>query len=299
MDFAARLTLYQQRIESRLSQQLNQLPFADTVLAQAMQYGVLQGGKRLRPFLVYATGEMLGVPLPVLDVPAVAIELIHAYSLIHDDLPAMDNDALRRGKPTCHIKFGEAIAILAGDALQSLAFENLCRAEMPNVSPSQRLNMLAELAKSSGIKGMCVGQALDIAAEGRAIQLTEMENIHRHKTGILIRAAMRLAFFAANYQERTLQPILDDYADAIGLAFQVQDDILDVVGDSRVTGKQQGADIALQKSTYPSLLGLTAAQDKAKALHQQATVALLKLTERGLDTTSLQLLSSYIIERNK
>lgn len=299
MDFATSLTCYQQRIESQLAQQLQQLPFSDIALVQAMQYAVLQGGKRLRPFLVYATGAMLGVPLSVLDVPAVAIEFIHAYSLIHDDLPAMDNDALRRGKPTCHVVYGEAIAILAGDALQSLAFEKLSSAEMPGIASRQRLKMLAELAKSSGIAGMCAGQALDLAAEGRAIQLAELENIHRHKTGALIGAAIRLAVLLADAERQALQPILDEYADAIGLAFQVQDDILDIVGDSLITGKKQGADIALQKSTYPSLLGLSAAQDKAKALHRQATAALDRLAEVGLDTRVLQSLSSYIIERNK
>jgi farnesyl diphosphate synthase len=299
MDFATSLAFYQQRVESQLAQQLQQVPFPDNALTQAMHYGVLQGGKRLRPFLVYATGAMLGVPLTLLDVPAVAIEFIHAYSLIHDDLPAMDNDALRRGKPTCHIVYGEAIAILAGDALQSLAFETLSSAEMPDISSRQRLKMLAELAKASGIAGMCAGQALDLAAEGRAIPLAEMENIHRHKTGALIRAAVRLAVLLANAEGQALQPILDEYADAIGLAFQVQDDILDIVGDSLITGKTQGADIALQKSTYPSLLGLRAAQDKAKALHQQATTALDSLAELGLDTRVLQSLSSYIIERNK
>ena len=299
MDFATSLAFYQQRVESQLAQQLQQVPVPDNALTQAMHYGVLHGGKRLRPFLVYATGAMLGVPLTLLDVPAVAIEFIHAYSLIHDDLPAMDNDALRRGKPTCHIVYGEAIAILAGDALQSLAFETLSSAEMPDISSRQRLKMLAELAKASGIAGMCAGQALDLAAEGRAIPLAEMENIHRHKTGALIRAAVRLAVLLANAEGQALQPILDEYADAIGLAFQVQDDILDIVGDSLITGKTQGADIALQKSTYPSLLGLRAAQDKAKALHQQATTALDSLAELGLDTRVLQSLSSYIIERNK
>lgn len=299
MDFATCLASYQQRIESKLSQQLHQLPFADSRLTKAIQYSVLQGGKRLRPFLVYATGEMLGVPLAVLDAPAVAVEFIHAYSLIHDDLPAMDNDVLRRGNPTCHVVFGESIAILAGDALQTLAFDHLISVEIPGITHYQRLKMLAELAKSSGVAGMCAGQALDLAAEGRAIQLTEMENIHRHKTGALIRAAVRLAVISANAEEQVLQTILDNYADTIGLAFQVQDDILDVVGDSRITGKKQGADIALQKSTYPSILGLTAAQDKAQALHQEATKALLRLAEYDLDTRALQLLSSYIIERNK
>jgi len=264
-----------------------------------MRYGALLGGKRLRPFLVYATGEMFNADPASLDAPAAAVECIHAYSLIHDDLPAMDDDALRRGQPTCHIKYGEDTAILAGDALQTLAFSILADEPMPGVSDASRIAMIAELARASGVAGMCGGQALDLAAEGQRVGLEQLEQIHRHKTGALIRAAVRLGALAAGERGRDALPALDIYADAIGLAFQVQDDILDVVGDSAITGKKQGADQDLDKSTYPSLLGLDNARAKARELHQQALSALDILAAQSLDTTALQALASFVIERDK
>ncbi|ADO08573.1 geranyltranstransferase [Pantoea vagans C9-1] len=264
-----------------------------------MHYGALLGGKRLRPFLVYATGEMLHANPASLDVPAAAVECIHAYSLIHDDLPAMDNDALRRGQPTCHIKYGEDTAILAGDALQTLAFSILADEAMPGVSAEYRLMMLSELAKASGVAGMCGGQALDLAAEGKSIDLDQLEQIHRHKTGALIRSAVRLGALTAGDAGREALPLLDRYAEAIGLAFQVQDDILDVIGDTAVIGKRQGADQDLGKSTYPSLLGLESARAKARDLYQEALDALELLAAHSYNTTALQALASFIIERDK
>lgn len=261
-DFSAQLHARHQRANRVLSQFISALPFQSSPLVNAMGYGSLLGGKRLRPFLVYTTGELFGMPLESLDAPAAAVECIHAYSLIHDDLPAMDNDDLRRGQPTCHIKFGEASAILAGDALQTLAFSILSDAPMPLVTERSRLAMLSELAQASGVAGMCGGQALDLAAEGHQVDLAALEQIHRHKTGALIRAAIRLGALAAGEPGRAGLPYLDRYADAIGLAFQVQDDILDVVGDSATTGKRQGADQQLGKSTYPGLLGLERAREK-------------------------------------
>lgn len=183
---------------------------------------------------------MLGLSTETLDAPAAAIECIHAYSLIHDDLPAMDDDDLRRGQPTCHIKFGEAHAILAGDALQTLAFSILCDANMADVTTADRVAMLSELAQASGAMGMCAGQALDLEAEKRKVNLTELERIHRHKTGMLIRASVRLSALAAGARAASALPLLDRYASAIGLAFQVQDDILDVIGATEKTGKRQG-----------------------------------------------------------
>ncbi|MDU7867139.1 MAG: (2E,6E)-farnesyl diphosphate synthase, partial [Pantoea sp.] len=270
MDFAQMLNGYHQQVNAALTRFIEPLPFQSSPLVNAMHYGALLGGKRLRPFLVYATGEMLHADPASLDAPAAAVECIHAYSLIHDDLPAMDDDALRRGQPTCHIKYGEDTAILAGDALQTLAFSILTDEPMPGVNAEYRLMMLSELARASGVAGMCGGQALDLAAEGQSVDLVQLEQIHRHKTGALIRAAVRLGALAAGEAGRAALPALDRYADAIGLAFQVQDDILDVVGDTAVIGKRQGADQHLGKSTYPSLLGLEQARAKARDLYQEA-----------------------------
>jgi farnesyl diphosphate synthase len=290
---------YHQQVNAALTRFIEPLPFQSSPLVNAMHYGALLGGKRLRPFLVYATGEMLHADPASLDAPAAAVECIHAYSLIHDDLPAMDDDALRRGQPTCHIKYGEDTAILAGDALQTLAFSILTDEPMPGVNAEYRLMMLSELARASGVAGMCGGQALDLAAEGQSVDLVQLEQIHRHKTGALIRAAVRLGALAAGEAGRAALPALDRYADAIGLAFQVQDDILDVVGDTAVIGKRQGADQHLGKSTYPSLLGLEQARAKARDLYQEALDALEILAAQSYNTTALQALASFIIERDK
>lgn len=197
MDFANQLQSCVGRANDALRRFIEPQPFQNTPLVGAMHYGALLGGKRLRPFLVYATGEMFGISTDTLDAPAAAVECIHAYSLIHDDLPAMDDDDLRRGQPTCHIKFGEANAILAGDALQTLAFTILSDAPMAQVADRDRLAMISELAMASGIAGMCGGQALDLDAEGRQVTLEQLERIHRHKTGALIRAAVRLGALSA------------------------------------------------------------------------------------------------------
>ena len=299
MDFVRLLDAYQQQVNAALTRFIAPLPFQSSPLVNAMHYGALLGGKRLRPFLVYATGEMLRADPASLDAPAAAVECIHAYSLIHDDLPAMDDDALRRGQPTCHIKYGEDTAILAGDALQTLAFSILTDAAMPGVSAEYRLRMISELANASGVAGMCGGQALDLAAEGKSVDLDQLEQIHRHKTGALIRSAVRLGAFTAGDAGREALPLLDRYAEAIGLAFQVQDDILDVVGDTAVIGKRQGSDQQLGKSTYPSLLGLENARAKARDLYQEALDALELLAAHSYNTTALQALASFIIERDK
>ncbi|ETS33090.1 (2E,6E)-farnesyl diphosphate synthase [Photorhabdus temperata] len=298
IQFKEQLKTCQQRINNVLTSTLSSLAFSDRPLVQAMQHGALLGGKRLRPFLVYATGDMFGLSANNLDAPAAAVECIHAFSLIHDDLPAMDNDDLRRGQPTCHIKFGEAHAILAGDALQSLAFEILSKREMPDVTTADRLEMLSELATASGIAGMCGGQALDLEAEGKQIDLHALEQIHRHKTGALIRCAVRMGAYGAGQSGHNALPELDQYAQAIGLAFQVHDDILDVIGDTEMIGKRQGSDQQLRKSTYPALLGLEQAQKKTHQLYQEALEALNKLEEKSYNTTMLRALASFIIERN-
>jgi farnesyl diphosphate synthase len=242
---------------------------------------------------------MFGIAQETLDAPAAAVECIHAYSLIHDDLPAMDDDDLRRGQPTCHIKFGEASAILAGDALQTLAFSILSDAPMAGVAIADRLAMVKELATASGVAGMCGGQALDLEAEGKHVDLQSLERIHRHKTGALIRCAVRLGALSAGDAGRAALPLLDRYAESIGLAFQVQDDILDVIGDTATLGKRQGADQQLGKSTYPALLGLENAKTKAWDLYQDSLRALEGLASQSLDTTALEALASYIIQRDK
>lgn len=294
-------TIQQQQAYERVNQYLlnalDALPFSDLPLAAAMKHGALLGGKRLRPFLTYTVGSMLGVDSVNLDAPAAAVECIHAYSLIHDDLPAMDDDDLRRGQPTCHIKFGEGNAILAGDALQTLAFQLLSSAEMPDVTDKDRIAMLSELAYASGLAGMCGGQALDLEAEGKRVDLAALERIHQHKTGALIRAAIRMGAYAAGIKGHKALPALDKYAESIGLAFQVQDDILDVIGDSEVTGKRQGADAEHEKSTYPSLLGLEAAQEKAHELYYNALEALKAIEAEGYNTQTLVALANFIIER--
>ena len=299
MDFSQQLEACVTQANDALRRFIAPLPFQNTPLVEAMQYGALLGGKRLRPFLVYATGQMFGVSIATLDAPAAAVECIHAYSLMHDDLPAMDDDDLRRGQPTCHIKFGEASAILAGDALQTLAFSILSDAPMNEVSDRDRLAMLSELASASGAAGMCGGQALDLEAEGQQVNLEMLERIHRHKTGALIRAAVRLGALSAGEQGRQALPLLDKYAESIGLAFQVQDDILDVVGDTATLGKRQGADQQLGKSTYPALLGLEQARTKASDLIAEARQSLEQLAAQSLDTTALEALANYIILRDK
>ncbi|PIJ52243.1 (2E,6E)-farnesyl diphosphate synthase [Erwinia sp. OLTSP20] len=299
MEFTDLINAHQARINAVLNRYLSGLPLQSHPLVEAMKYGTLLGGKRLRPFLVYATGGMLNADEQSLDAPAAAVECIHAYSLIHDDLPAMDDDALRRGQPTCHIKYGEDTAILAGDALQTLAFSILADSPLPGVSSETRLAMLSELAQASGVAGMCGGQALDLAAEGAQISLDALEQIHRHKTGALIRAAVRLGALCAGERGKAALPALDRYASAIGLAFQVQDDILDVIGDSTVTGKRQGADQDLGKSTYPSLMGLDSARAKAWDLYQESLHALDTLAAQSLNTAPLRALASFIVERDK
>jgi farnesyl diphosphate synthase/geranylgeranyl diphosphate synthase type II len=267
-----------------------------TSLHKAMGYSLFNGGKRVRPILAYASGLAVSAAMhdeswARLDQIACALECVHAYSLVHDDLPAMDDDALRRGKPTCHIAFDEATAILAGDALQTLAFELLCEAnEFP---PQVKVALLSQLALAAGGRGMVLGQALDLAAVDHELTLAQLETMHRHKTGALIRASVTMGATACGATPAQLTA-LETYAAAVGLAFQVQDDILDVTADTATLGKQQGADIARNKPTYVSLLGLAVARQKALDLHQQALDALSDFDEKA---ELLRLLSAYIVER--
>ncbi|MBE2894135.1 (2E,6E)-farnesyl diphosphate synthase [Spirabiliibacterium falconis] len=295
-DFQADLQHFRTRVNDFLQQKLimdsNPAPLAD-----AMRYGVLLGGKRLRPFLTYCTGLMLQAPLTSLDYAAAAVEAVHSYSLIHDDLPAMDNDTLRRGQNTCHIEFSEATAILAGDALQSWAFELLCHT--PGVSAEQKVRLIQILAQSAGVQGMCLGQALDLFAEQQAVDLAFLERIHQNKTGAMIVCAVIMGFLCSpHFHNENIEQHLRRFATLIGLAFQVQDDILDITADSATLGKDAGSDLAHDKSTYPKLLGLEGAQNKAQALTTQAKQALHALQQIGLDTTALSALADFIIVRH-
>ena len=281
------------RAEHALERRLPTATGSPAILQQAMRYAVLGGGKRLRPLLVYATANALDHDAPGLDALACAVELIHAYSLVHDDLPAMDNDALRRGRPTCHVAFGEAMAILAGDALQALAFELLASDPSLAARPATLVNMLRVLGRACGAEGMAGGQALDLAAVGDNLALDALEHMHACKTGALIRAAVQLGALAADADAST-QEALDTYASALGLAFQVRDDILDVEGESGVLGKTVGKDAAAHKPTFPSIIGLPAARARLDELTGAALDAIAPFGERG---TLLRKLALYSAKR--
>lgn len=289
------LSFCQHRVEQALAQRLPGAHILPQKLHQAMRYCVLDGGKRMRPLLTYCTGKTLGLAPEALDGPACAVEFIHVYSLIHDDLPAMDDDDLRRGKPTCHIAFDEATAILTGDALQALAFEILARDPGIIASDANRLKMLAVLAKASGSQGMVGGQAIDLDSVGTQLSLPELENMHIHKTGALIRASVNLAALSKNDIDLAVATKLDQYAKCIGLSFQVKDDILDEESDTATLGKTQGKDRDNNKPTYPALLGMAGAKQKAHELHE---MALDNLRIFGDEADLLRDLSLYIIERD-
>lgn len=278
-------------LEPKLQKLIEDLPSHSSDLQAAMNYSLTSGGKRVRPFLVYATGQILNVDKRNLDICAIAIECIHAYSLVHDDLPAMDDDDLRRGSPTCHIAFDEATAILAGDALQTLAFDVL--ANYPAPAKSERLELIAILSRAAGYQGMCGGQAMDLAATNQTISQTHLKDIHQLKTGALIQACIQMVVSLANLPEQESAE-LSTYAGAIGLAFQVKDDILDVVSDTETLGKPQGSDAELNKSTYPELLGLDGAEKYLQQLHQQALQALAAIP---YNTELLEAFTDYVVHR--
>ena len=282
----------QQRIEAVLDNALAVSELGNSRLTQAMRYSCINGGKRLRPVLVYAVAETLNIPLQQVDDAACAVEMVHAYSLIHDDLPAMDDDALRRGRPTCHIQFDEATAILAGDALQSLAFSTLLQPTASHLT-ANRMQMARLLADAS--YRMVVGQAIDLESTNRSISLEQLTEMHLNKTGALIRASILMAAYSDGQIEPEIEKALDQFAYHIGLAFQIRDDILDVQGDTQLMGKQAGADLALAKSTYTSLLGLQPAIAASDERLQAALTALQPLAPKH---TRLTELARYIIERN-
>ena len=288
------MEISQARAESALDARLPAVTRMPERLHEAMRYSALGGGKRLRPLLTYATGFALGIPLDTLDGPASALEMIHVYSLIHDDLPAMDDDSLRRGKPTCHVAFDEATAILAGDGLQTLAFHVLAEDPTIKVPDSNRIAMIRCLADASGSYGMVGGQAIDLHSVGKKLDLPQLENMHIRKTGALIRASVRLAALAKDPIDHALEERLDHYAKCIGLSFQIKDDILDEESDTQTLGKTQGKDKDNDKPNYPALLGLAGAKEKALEMHE---AALESLNGFGKEADLLRELSRFIIER--
>jgi farnesyl diphosphate synthase len=259
-----------QRVEGALEGALSAADESPQSLHAAMRYAALGGGKRVRALLAYASGELAGADAGLVDHAAVAVELIHAYSLVHDDLPCMDDDVLRRGKPTCHVAYGEAVALLAGDALQTLAFEVLAKAPL-----SQAQAQIAMLAEAAGSQGMAGGQALDLAHAGDALSLNELERMHALKTGALIHAAVRLGAACGRTLDQAGDEALDRYAAAVGLGFQIVDDVLDVEGTAHSLGKTAGKDAMQGKATYVSLLGLDAAKKRVAELRDEAHTALL------------------------
>ncbi len=293
--FESLLKQYQHRVNQALD---HWLP-ADTVnpveLHKAMRYSVLAPGKRVRPVLVYATAAALGLDLLRVDGAAAAVEMIHAYSLIHDDLPAMDDDDLRRGRPTCHVAFDEATAILAGDALQALAFYVISHDQQMTENSVARLQMVEKLSLFSGSRGMAGGQAIDLAAVGMPLNIAELETMHIHKTGALIRTCIQFAALSAEDLSQEKFRALDSYAKCVGLSFQVQDDILDVTSDTETLGKPQGSDMQRNKPTFPSIIGLQASREKADELHQKAVHS---LSIFGEEADILRYISAWFVERS-
>ncbi|MBA6230656.1 MULTISPECIES: (2E,6E)-farnesyl diphosphate synthase [unclassified Colwellia] len=288
------LDFYQTRINQYLADKLAKYEINDKNLFLAMQYGLLIGGKRMRPYLSYITGEALGLKLSDVDGIAAALECIHAFSLIHDDLPSMDDDDLRRGQPTCHKAFNEATAILAGDSLQTLAFDILVNHEFSAQIEPKRLTLIRQLVNASGYQGMCGGQALDISATDKIITLAELEKLHSLKTGALLKASVTMVTEISQDISTDEKDQLAIYAEHVGLAYQVRDDIIDIISSEEELGKPAGSDVSANKSTYPALLGLAGAQQKADNLYQQALQALATLP---YNTNNLAEFATFIIKR--
>lgn len=292
--FENRIAHYTERAARKLDSVLPSAAEAPKLLHEAMRYAVFNGGKRVRPLLVYAAGECLEVAENILDAPAAAIELIHAFSLVHDDLPAMDDDDLRRGKPTVHRQFDEATAILAADALQPLAFGVL--ADTPDVSAGERSRLVKLVASACGSLGMTGGQSLDLSAEGRNLTAEQIEQMYAMKTGALIHASVVAPSLLVEGLADEKLAAIDAFGRTIGIAFQIKDDILDVEGETAVIGKQAGADQRLNKATYPSLMGVESARQRCDEL---LSSALERLDDFGEQAASLRWLAKYIVERGK
>ena len=296
LDFLEQVQVYQKSVETALDYWLPSVDSKPKKLHEAMRYSVLAEGKRIRPILLYATGQAFGVKLDNLNGQACAVEIIHAYSLIHDDLPSMDDDDLRRGRATCHKAFDEATAILAGDALQTLAFQILAVDPKIMTSSKQRLKMIATLSQASGSEGMAGGQAIDLESVGTKLNIEQLENMHSHKTGALIKASAEIGALSAENISAELFSSISNYAKYIGIAFQIKDDILDIESDTSTLGKPQGSDLALNKPTYPNLLGLEGAREMANKLHHKAIKCLDVFDEKA---KMLRQIADYIIKRTK
>ncbi len=292
--FRAQLEAWRERMERALALRLPGPEVEPARLHQAMRYSVLGGGKRVRPALLFATARTLGIAEEQVEAAACAIELVHVYSLVHDDLPAMDNDDLRRGRPTCHKAFDEATAILVGDGLQPLAFELLATDPALPADPAVRLRLIALLAQASGSLGMAGGQAIDLAVQGKRLDIAQVEDMHSRKTGALIRASVLMGAACRPKLPEALQSALAQFAAAVGLAFQIQDDLLDVIGDASTLGKATGADRERAKPTYPATIGLAASQERARELHVRALAALEPF---GPDAEPLRLLAAWLLSR--
>jgi len=290
--FAAWMGGIQARMEAALARFLPAAGIAPARLHEAMRYAVLEGGKRVRPLLTFAAGEAAGARPERLEVAAAAVELIHAYSLVHDDLPCMDDDVLRRGKPTVHVEYDEATALLVGDALQSLAFQLLAEHALAD-EPAAQLDMLRQLAAAAGSRGMAGGQQIDLESTGKPLSVPELEAMHIHKTGALIRAAVLLGAACGGAPE-ALRTRLDHYAKTVGLAFQVVDDVLDAEASSATLGKTAGKDARQGKPTYVSIMGLARARELARELRHNAHQALAPL---GAEARRLRELADFIVLR--
>ena len=294
MNLSTHIESCRRRIDALLDQWLPSEATEPTKLHRAMRYASLNAGKRLRPLIVYLVGDALGADKTDLDASALAVECIHVYSLIHDDLPAMDDDDLRRGKATTHIAFDEATAILAGDALQTIGFNILCHHPLSPDVESERIRLLTILTDASGSVGMGGGQMIDLIATDSKLSIEQLEAMHRMKTGALISACVKMAVATSQINEAEIIAAFDRFADRIGLAFQVKDDILDIEGETEVIGKPSGSDEELNKSTFPALMGLDAAKEYAQQLIDEA---LLSLERIPYNTEALEALAKYMIER--
>jgi farnesyl diphosphate synthase len=293
--FGALLESWRARIERALAARLPEASAVPTRLHEAMRYSVLGGGKRVRPALLFATARAVGLAEDEVEAAACAIELVHVYSLVHDDLPAMDDDDLRRGRPTCHKAYDEATAILVGDALQPLAFQLLATDPALPAAPAIRLRLIELLADASGTFGMAGGQAIDLAVQGKRLDVSQVEEMHARKTGALIRASVLMAAVCAPTLEPRLFEALAAFASPIGLAFQIQDDLLDVLGDTSTLGKATGADSERAKPTHPAVIGIEPSQQRVRLLHSQALDALLPF---GPSADALRSMADWLLARS-